>query len=110
MGTTNFRGTFSDNQPRWSTFPGLAAPTARARPAKSTPNTRSRNTRPERPPYSRKESVDTTASNPVMVVKRSPFSTRRQDNQEGRVEIGMHSLQDKGTISVEAMQTLRVGW
>merc|ERR1711939_1226829 len=38
------------------------------------------------------------------------FPQEGKDNQEGRVEIGMHSLQDKGTISVEAMQTLRVGW
>lgn len=32
-----------------------------------------------------------------------------EDNKEGRVEIGVHKLQDKGTIGVEAMQALRVG-
>merc|ERR1712144_184231 len=38
------------------------------------------------------------------------WSNEARFPQEGRVEIGMHILQDKGTISVEAMQTLRVGW
>jgi hypothetical protein len=27
-----------------------------------------------------------------------------KDNQEGRVEVGVHSMQDKGTASAEAMQ------
>jgi hypothetical protein len=30
-----------------------------------------------------------------------------EDNQEGRVEIGVHSMQDKGTAGAEAMQAFR---
>lgn len=78
---------------RRSTSPRLAAPTARARSARSvsrpaqsprpahtedwqTPSTRSRSTRPARLRCSPRESVVMTVSRAVMVVRLSPSSTR----------------------------------
>merc|ERR1712230_96168 len=108
--TTNFRGTFSDNQPRWSTFPRLAAPTAgqdlqKAHPTQGHPI----QGRKGLPIRARKASIRPQAIR-LWWSNEARFPQEGKDNQEGRVEIGMHSLQDKGTISVEAMQTLRVGW
>jgi hypothetical protein len=73
------------------------ARTARARTAKSIPNTKSHNTKPARYDFiyrpvkdtadshrqlcSRKESVVMIASSPVTVAKRNPCSTRRQRQQ-----------------------------
>merc|ERR1712098_607250 len=102
--------TTARNQPRWSTFPKPDAPTARARIAESTPSTRSRNTRQERHLFSRKESVVMIASSPVTVVRQSCVPQEGKDDQEGCVETGVHSLQDEGTIGVEALQAFRAWW
>merc|ERR1711964_40051 len=102
--------TTARNQPRWSTFPRPDEPTARARIAESTLNTRSRNTRLERHLFSRKESVVMIASSPVTVVRQSLCSTKGKDDEEGCVETGVHSLQDEGTIGVEALQAFRAWW
>ncbi|EGE81864.1 hypothetical protein BDDG_04807 [Blastomyces dermatitidis ATCC 18188] len=68
-------------QSKWSTFPKPAGRTASPRNAGSTPSIRSPSTRLERPRYSHRESVVTTVSRAVTVVKRSLFSGRRQRRQ-----------------------------
>ncbi|KAJ3121143.1 hypothetical protein HK101_006787, partial [Irineochytrium annulatum] len=60
-----------------STSPRTGTPTARARPAVSTPLTRCRSTRRGRRPSSPRESAVTTGSRPVTAVKPSLSSTRR---------------------------------
>lgn len=85
--------------------------------------TRSPSTRQARPRCSHRESVVTTASRAVMVVKRSRYSTRRcvaagwlrsdadrragQDNEEGRAPAGMHRLQIQNAANTQALQTVR---
>ncbi|PAV20466.1 hypothetical protein PNOK_0309300 [Pyrrhoderma noxium] len=63
---------------KWSTSQRPAGLTARERRAESTLPTKSPSTRLERLPSSLRESVVMTENNPVMVVRPSPSSTRRQ--------------------------------
>lgn len=89
---------------------------------------RSPSTRRARTPSSPRESAVTTESNQVMVVRRSPSSTRRsarseyrphnmaltvlksvgQDHQEGRPAPGVHCLQIQDADLFEALQAVRV--
>ena len=63
--------------PSRSTFPRRETPTARARNAGNILSTKSLSTRPAGLHFLPRESADTTASNPVMVVKPSPSFTKR---------------------------------
>jgi hypothetical protein len=111
-----------------SMFPRQDAPIARAKTARSTPSTKSHSTRPARF-VSHSEIFTMTKSdwNPIGIAVRTrkapirPQAVRirrsdkarlpqeSQDNKEGCATVRMHTMQDKGSVGVEAMQAFRVG-
>jgi len=122
----SLESTFTNTRVLRSTFQRPAALTARARPARSTLNTKSPNTKPARFAFLHPPAPDTLltfSGFPIRARKakirpqairlrwsdKACFPQEGKDNQEGRVETGVHVLQDQGTASAQALQALRVG-
>lgn len=109
-----------------STYQRLDAPTARAKTARSILNTKSHNTKLAKWVAIENhliENYQLTHNLLGLIIRARKAKIRSQavrlrwsdqtrvqekgkDNQEGRVEIGVHIMQDQGPAGIEAMQTL----
>ena len=61
----------------------------------------------DRPPSLHEESVSMTATDRVRWSDEASLPQEDKDREDGRVKVGVHKLQDKGTASLEAMPLFR---